>query len=275
MSQLGVDDTFAYLLVPAQAGDALCVRHGEGGWAGDQLPELVKPHFAAGSVSEGAVREHAHRHLGEQAGGLDVAAFSAAVAHGSVETFPLVHPSVENEYAGVYLYMDECGLLKGLPRNERACSLAQACGFDGATFHGDVFCGRVRTRPEPARNAPFELADMSSDALWLKRAPADNAAFSLEMERINEALEKNRVQQQARAEQAGGGGGEEDGDGAGDGAGDAPCLDDRERAFWWSQAGDELEVRVPLPEGVRAKELQISLAPKCLRAEVKVHTYIL
>mmetsp|Transcript_19456 Transcript_19456/g.45455 ORF Transcript_19456/g.45455 Transcript_19456/m.45455 type:complete len:225 (+) Transcript_19456:102-776(+) len=164
--------------------------------------------------------------------------------------------------------MDECGLLKGLERNSRACSLAQACGFDGASFHGDVFIGRVRSRPEPTRNASFELADMSSDVSWLRRAPADNAAWKMEMVRINEALEKNALrQQQARTEQPGGGGEEDDGDG--DGAGDAPCLDDRERAFWWAQAGEELEVRVPLPEGVRAKELQVTLQVSQIACAIK------
>lgn len=257
-------ERFEYVKIPADPSINLSVRTAEAGWAGDQLPEILRAEFAGGGVSEQAIREHAHRHLGEQAGALDVDAFRAAVADGSVETFALVHPCEEESHEGVYAHMDECGLLKGLPRNERACSLASACGFDGAAFHGDVFVGRVRTKPEPMRNISFGLKDMSSDAQWLRRAPAANLAHKLEMARIDEAIEKNRRAQEAKHS------GEGESGSAPSPDGDAtPCLDDRERCFWWAQEGGEVEVRVPLPDGLRARDISVALAPTEVACDVR------
>lgn len=260
---------YKYVRIPADDSLALDARRADAGWAGDQLPDILRAAFAGGSVSERAVREHAHRQLGEEAGGLDLGAFRAAVSDGSVETFALVHPSAETAHEGVYAYVDECGLLKGLPRNERACSLARACGLDGVAFHGDVFVGRVRTRPEPLRNASFGLADMASDAPWLRRAPADNAAYHRELAQVNEAVERSRRRGRD------GGIGADPGAGAEAGGADAPCLDDRERTFWLAQQVGEAEVRVPLPDGLCARDLAVHLAPGSLRCEAKAGQLLL
>jgi hypothetical protein len=244
------------VLIPAETDEPLALRHGEAGWAGDQLPELVKPSFAGGAVSERTVREEAARALGKRAGALDVGAFRAAVEAGAVETFALVRPCAENGHEGIYAYMDECGLLKGLPRNERACLLAAACGFDNSSFRGDVFIGRVRTQPEPMRNAHFTLLDITSDEPWLRRAAADNAAYELEMARVNDAIERNRASR-AEAQAAD--------EPAGADAEGATSEDDQRRVFWWAQRADgELEVRVPLAAGVRAKDLAVQIGASAL-----------
>lgn len=254
---------FKYVLVPAAIDTPLIERASEAGWAGDQIPDLVKAAFASGSVSEAAVREHAHRAFGERASGLDMAAFQRAVAEGTVETVPLVRPCASNGCSGVYAYIDEAGLLKGLPKNERACSLASACGLDGAAFHGDAFIGRVVTKPEPPRNKSFTLADMASDAAWLRRAPADNAEYQLEMQRLSAALDENA---RRRAAAAGNQGADEDEVATVDGS---TCVDERERVFGWSQANGDVEVHVPIEPGTRARDVRVALGPRSVRVERK------
>ncbi|KAG8465187.1 hypothetical protein KFE25_012550 [Diacronema lutheri] len=263
-------ETFEFVWVPADSSVDLSVRSAEAGWAGDQLPELLRAAFAGGTMGEQAVRAHARRHLGERASKLDIGNFRAAVAKGVVETFTLVHACEENGHEGVFAYLDECALLKALPRNERACSLARACGFDGAAFHGDVFVGRVRMSPEPSRNASFGLAEMASDALWLRRAPADNAAWSLEMARVGEAIERNRRARDAQA--SGTARGASDGDARAHDADPAQGAADGERAFWWAQDGADVEVRVRLPNGVRARDLDVELRSEALRCGVRGRT---
>jgi hypothetical protein len=66
-------------------------------------------------------------------------AMANATKGGSVETFSLVHPADTNDYCGVYLYLDEVGMLKGLPLNARATRFAVRCGFDPPpNFHGKL-----------------------------------------------------------------------------------------------------------------------------------------
>lgn len=95
------------------------------GPAGDLLPTFVKSYFADGKmIDEHLFQEQA----GKQnlvGGGTDQPikvssqAMMNATSAGSVETFPLVRPSSTNKYQGVYIYLDEVGMLKNLPLNLR------------------------------------------------------------------------------------------------------------------------------------------------------------
>lgn len=56
---------------------------------------------------------------------ITAASMNKVAAMGSVETFPLVHPSDTNGFNGVYVYLDEVGMLKKLPCNARATAIAR------------------------------------------------------------------------------------------------------------------------------------------------------
>lgn len=95
------------------------------GPSGDILPTFVKSYFADGKmIDEHLFQEQA----GKQnliGGGTDQPikvssqAMMNATSAGSVETFPLVRPSSTNKHQGVYIYLDEVGMLKNLPLNFR------------------------------------------------------------------------------------------------------------------------------------------------------------
>lgn len=59
-------------------------------------------------------------------------------------------------------------MLKQLPRNLRAGSLAATCGFHGADFFGDVFVGRTKCQPAPMHNIDFTQKELDSSAPWIK-----------------------------------------------------------------------------------------------------------
>ena len=132
---------------------------------GDALPEALRSSFAGGGVVDAErARAEAVRSLGERGKSLTAEAIVKTTEGGSTETFALVRPSAANAWRGVYLYLDEVGMLKNLPPNRRANRLAMECGFDGVQFYGDMYIGRVQTKPEPMRSVDFELSDLDSSA---------------------------------------------------------------------------------------------------------------
>lgn len=161
---------------------------------GDALPEYVKPYFASDkqTIDASLLKDQATKHFA--AGGdlqqlaqtkLSPAAMNAVAAQGSVETFPLVHPADTNQFQGVYIYLDEVGMLKKLPLNARASQIAHACGYSPApNFYGNVFIGRVQTKPRMKNVAFVAGIDTDRGAVWMQRAVSENVAWQQEMNQV-------------------------------------------------------------------------------------------
>ena len=221
---------------------------------GDVLPELLKPHFmGGGDIDVNLARQAATKQLGEEfaskSQNLGVS-LAKECAMGSTETFALVRPSEKNGRKGVYIYLDEVGLLKGKAKNARASSLAASCGFPGTTFHGDVFVGAVQTEPQPMRSVDFTLKEMDSSASWLKLAPMENAEYAISMKELEKAMAEKGAGGGPGLQRInmGGGGGNEDGSlPSGDGDG-----------YRWEQTEDgEVEISVYVPENTSAKTVSV------------------
>ena len=196
------DDTFAYVYLPADASRGVReLRRHRQGFPGDALPEFLSAHFATsgGSVSPDAALAAAAARLGADAASRVTAdAILRAVSGGKTETFALMHPSNANGHRGVYAYCDEVGKLKSLPTNDRARELAERCGLDVShPFHGDVFIGAVRTEPTFA-NVDFTEGELDANAEWIRRAPAENAAYAEAMRAFRDAVREKRVDDSAR-----------------------------------------------------------------------------
>ena len=172
------DDTkrISTLVLPHRVAQAL------GQSAGDVLPIFIKSYFADGkSLDVHLFEEQATKQNlvgSEQIKSLGSSALSNATSSGSVETFPLVRPSSTNRHEGVYIYLDEVGLLKKLPINKRASQLAYRCGYNPApNFYGDVFVGRVKSVPH-LHNVNITSEDViDTTKEWLVRAPQENTAW--------------------------------------------------------------------------------------------------
>ena len=221
---------------------------------GDAAVNFVKPYFAsnAASVDAALLQEQASKQFaGGNLDGLDFSklttgAMNAVASQGSVETFPLVRPADTNKYRGVYVYLDEVGMLKRLPTNSRATAIAESCGFNPPpTFHGDVFIGRVATRPMMT-NVDFVVGtDTDRGAEWMKRAISENLAWQQEMNKIQG---KSETQPPAAGTE-----------------GKAV----QEAGFSFTQDDDEVEVTVEFDENIDKKEIKVKFLPKSVQVVYK------
>lgn len=212
--------------------------------AGDVLPAYVKAFFADGrSIDETLFKEQTGKQhlIGGDIGGADPAkltsaALTSVTAEGSVETFALVRPSSTNNNQGVYIYLDEVGLLKKLPNNKRASTLAQQCGYHPApNFYGDVFVGRVSSK-NGLHNVDIEDADViDSTKPWIRQAVQENVLWQ---QAVNKATGREGESQPDHAGTEGVGVRVESEDGA------EGC------AYVWMQNEEEVEMTVHLSNKV-------------------------
>ena len=197
------------LTLPKRLVDAL-------GPSGDIIPTYVKSFFADGLEIDDSLFNEQLSKQNLMGGDLDKFASAATdnkttpsmdkltstalksvTTSGSVETFPLVRPSSTNNNQGVYIYLDEVGLLKKLRNNTRASALAQQCGYHPApNFYGDIFVARVSSK-NYLHNIDIkkeEVTDKTQE--WMLRAPQENIAWQ---QALNEATGRQGEIQQNHA----------------------------------------------------------------------------
>mmetsp|Transcript_19451 Transcript_19451/g.45480 ORF Transcript_19451/g.45480 Transcript_19451/m.45480 type:complete len:335 (-) Transcript_19451:37-1041(-) len=220
---------------------------------GDYLPIFLKSYFARGVVNSDAMHAQAVQQLGPQAANLSTKSLLESTAGGSVETFALVRPSPSNNLCGVYMYLDEVGVLKNLPRNQRASALAQSCGFDDVAFHGDLFVSRLDASVSPGRNVDFSVGDLDSGSSWLKTAMAENMEYGVQAAKMRQQM----AERGGLAEVGG-------------------KLPDEQQCtgYSWKQNEEEMEVNVPVPEGTKKAALKVAIATRSLTVKVGADTVV-
>lgn len=220
--------------------------------SGDSLPKYIQPYFGdSKSIDASLLEEQATKHFvggdleGQLATNVSAAAMNAAAAQGSVETFSLVHPGDTNHFMGVYIYLDEVGLLKKLPNNRRASQMAAACGFHPApNFYGDVFIGRVQTKPIMANVDFVAGVDTSAEAEWMRRAVSENLAWQQE---LNKVTGRTGETQPAHAGT--------DGNVA------------SEDTFTWTQDDDEVEFTVPFDSSIHKASVKVTFLSRMVKVK--------
>ncbi|GMH92114.1 hypothetical protein TrST_g11947 [Triparma strigata] len=217
--------------------------------SGDKLPAFVKPYFAdSNSIDVNLLNEQATKQFSSgQLKGMDPSNISASAmnrvaAQGSVETFPLVHPGETNKFCGVYIYLDEVGLLKKLPPNLRASQIATSCGYaPPPNFYGDIFIGRVQTKPSMS-NVDFKVGeDTDPGSVWMRRAVQENVDWQQEMNKVTNRtgeLQPNK-----------------DGEGG---------VAKEEEGYIWTQDGEEVEIVISFKKPVDKKKVKVKCKPKTL-----------
>lgn len=231
--------------------------------AGDSLPEFVKPYFAdSRTVDVSLMKEQAQKTIASSTkqvrdvakdthSNITAASLNAIAAQGSVETFPLARPASTNEYCGVYMYMDELGMLKKLPLNSRASAFAQACGYPSPKFYGDVFLGRVQTKPNMANVSFVVDKDTDRGAEWMQRAPHENRAWHDTATEIQNEKRKIYLDSDKK-----------------EGNGDNDHNNDGEEAEMdWEQEEEELEIKIPFPnvDTIDKSKVKVAFLPKSIK----------
>jgi hypothetical protein len=217
---------------------------------GDCLPNYIKPYFAGDqkAIDSTLLEQQATKHFagGNLAGladtNISTAAMNAAAAQGSVETFALVHPADTNGYQGIYIYLDEVGLLKKLSNNNRATAIAATCGYyPPPNFYGDIFIGRVKSKPV-LQNVGFESKDTDRGSEWMQRATFENLTWQQALNKVTNKEERQPDTIGTEGKAA------------------------AEANFSWTQDEEEIELVVPLSE-VNKKLVQISFLNRSINVK--------
>lgn len=106
----------------------------------------------------------------------------------------MLRPCPEMNNTGVNMYIDECGILKGLPVNRRATELAHVVGKGTQNFHGDIYMGRFRSPPEGLLKGPrhvdFTLEDMATSSKFRIMGKKLNIEDNFRQQKMMESIKK-------------------------------------------------------------------------------------
>lgn len=231
--------TFTYVKIPLD--ESLPCEERSGPLSkGDALPALLGPEFAGCSLSDDELR--AHSSTAGQA--VDISVLRAIMEKGSAEHFRLAVPTDENGRQAVLAYLDESSSWKGLPKNQRASTLARQCGFPpSCEFFGDIFVSRQQwNEAGEVVNMDFRVGELEPGSLWIRRATTENLEFQ----------KATRPEEHDQAQASGSGG-------------DKPASGETE-GYSWKDEGEELEVIIKVPEGTTKKAIKVEFK----RQEVRI-----
>jgi len=228
------------------------------GKTGDQLIDELKPFFKALSkkVDIKLFQDQATKTLGSSNDGdiqVSQETLQKVAEQGQVETFCLVHPMPSNKFQSVNIYLDEVGMLKRLPMNKRAADFALRAGFNPPPkFYGDVFLGRLETKPT-LKNVNFKLeSDTSPHAEWMKNATMENLEYQTQMNKITG--QTDQLQPSADGE-------------------NGIAKTEEDGLYSWTQTDEEIEIVVPIGSGgekpltskeIKARGLKVKFFPRKL-----------
>lgn len=253
------ETTISYIMIPHDRSkplEELQMTVPSSQKAGDALANHLKQAFVGGSSSVDLSLLQPTHHLGSStmpadddataaAAGVSEETLKKVAAKGHVEVFSLVHAVPSNRFTAVNIYLDEVGMLKRLPLNSRATELAAKAGYNPPPqFYGDVFLGRVRTKPTLGNLSIKVGADTAPNAAWLQKATMENLEYQTA---LNSITGKQNETQPAI-----------DGEGG---------VAKREDGYSWTQTEEELEMVVQTPEGTAAKEVKIKFLPQSMRIQ--------
>jgi len=234
---------FTYVKVPADEALDYEELTGEIASATDTLQEQLKAACAGGSIKR---TDHLRTTYGSAVDSkLD--ALNSVAQSGSVELFALTKPSKSSlplPHSATYLYIDEMGMLKDLPKNRRAFELARACGLDvEQPFHGDVYIGRVVVQPS-FRQVSFAAAEVVSSSPWMLSAPTENAQYAAAMHDYEQAAKSKQV---------------------------GPTEEEKSaaRGWGWEQTAEDVEFTVRLPAGTQKRDLKVDVTASKLKVSLK------
>lgn len=238
--------TVSYVLVPADSNLPLQELTFETSqdFSGDGLFEHVKPVFAKDSqkVDLNLLQQPLPMQMGSSSPeNVSEDALKKVAQDGHVEVFILVHPTPSNKFVGINIYLDEIGMLKRLPLNNRASDFAREVGYNPPPqFYGDVFLGRVHKRGATLkRNMSFALNDTMPNADWLQQGAKQNLEYQMEM---NQITGRNETQ----AEVAGSNG-----------------VASQEEGYTWTQTEEEVEVVAPLSNpDIKSNDIKAKFKPR-------------
>jgi len=231
------------------------------------LLDTLKDHFRSASGTVGSAAEQKaifKQQLEKQSGKMiDDSMMDIASRMQMVQPVALLPGGTATDFEHINLYVDDRGISKGLPRNERACGLASEVGAP-TDIVGDAFIARILDDDDRFERHDFTLAEVSSAAPWVKRA------FALNIKKKQNAGD---VQEQLRAM------------GAVNASADALNLQEQlpepddpallgavehgiDHGYQWTQEGEDVVVTANVPAETRKTDVKCVIKKQSMHLEV-------
>jgi len=257
--------TFKYVYVPAEKGAPMEVLEASkpDDLQDDTFTTTLKKHFS----SRGKVdRKILEAQISEKIKGqkLDEKQIEMLMGHTSVEINPITVPTQRNNFLSVSMYVDDQGIAKSLPLNERASQIALASGR-ASEVRGDAFFGRIFDDQNVWTREDFTLADCRSDAPWIAAAKKESLRPKTSDVELQKMLAKAQTKSNSETRSR---------------VMTLCTYFDRELAekkfpegstgrYSWNQKEDEVEIVVPVPEGCSSKDVKMGLKSKSIVVALK------
>lgn len=187
---------FSYVYIPVEPHKPMEEQHfpEDVGLENDQFIERLKTHFTNASSSSAdpeLLKQHMAQHASkEQLEKLDDNIMAGLASMTTVDIFPMLLPLQASGFHGVSVYVDDKGMSKKLPLNERASSLAQSAGYNDTKFYGDAFIAKIFDDQDAWNRIDIKLSEINSDAAWVKmvREQRKNKSASTDVENFKKMM---------------------------------------------------------------------------------------
>ena len=259
-------DTFQYVFIPADTAYPIEARSfDQVELEDDVFIKMIKKYFATANPESGVDRELLLKQMSEHSkkdisSSIDSETLDRLMSTTSVDIMSIAVPSGENGHIGVSLYCDDKGKSKKLALNERASGLGAACGLVGQTFNGDVFLSRMYDDGEDHwYRLDFTMADVSSDAAWVRRAA----------EQASRKINGSPASLSGLAEQFTSKTGQSPAVLTADSFGSEPKTSSGgTENYKWYQTAEEIEVTISTDPLVSKSQISVDVKPKSLRVKI-------
>ncbi|CAD7947106.1 unnamed protein product [Amoebophrya sp. A25] len=169
--------SFRYVRIPADSSKPIeeCIHTGVAELQNDSFIEKLKKEFTDNGecnpdILKAGLAHHAKDK--EAVKNLTDDMMAQIMKMATIDIFPLLLPLDKVGNKGVSVYVDDKGVAKNLPFNERASFFAREIGYANQEFRGDAYVARVEDSEAKDiwRRIDFPLADLSSTASWVAQA---------------------------------------------------------------------------------------------------------
>mmetsp|Transcript_6101 Transcript_6101/g.10167 ORF Transcript_6101/g.10167 Transcript_6101/m.10167 type:complete len:339 (+) Transcript_6101:69-1085(+) len=270
--------SFKYLLIPSDGTENVVEIEASksGGLEKDALRQNAETEFSGSGLDVKRQQEQVMADL--VAKGMDKSQVQQLLnskmgskVAGAVEIITLSVPTAANNFSSVSLYCDGNSAFRtgGSQPNIRATTIARACGHKDLLVMGSCFVGRAKDdeRCEWER-LDFPVDDVREDAPWILETAAANAGKDMSRYSTSGSLSAMQNAQQSPSVAAS--------------QVPAAILPPTpppppsefgvDQLYIWTQSEEEIEVRMKIPTGMKAKQLSVNISGSGLKVGKKEKT---
>ncbi|EER01247.1 MYND finger domain protein, putative [Perkinsus marinus ATCC 50983] len=254
---------FTYVLIPADSNEPIQeLKSPQVDLENDTFVKQLKVYFASKSDESSLDKQqflaqlsaHAKQDVSKS---VNPEMLEKLMSMTTVDILTLALPVPKTSYTGVSMYVDDKGVAKNLPVNVRAQGLTSACGLIGNQIRGDAFVGRMYDDGKDKWfRMDFRESDLNSGLEWIAAAKSINmrqgggttlSALTSQygMGSNSEVAAPTSVANMSNREE--------------------PV---KREGYTFRQTKDEVEIDIPLANGVSKRDIKVTIKPKFISVHV-------